>query len=79
MDNAILPLILVALVAAMYSTWQELRASLQPTTCSECPHCRAALADRQAIAREDARRRAEMQTWQARRNGPRRRDGDDRS
>ena len=69
MDPAIAPLILVALVAGLYSTWQELRGSLQPATCTECPHCRDAVAARTAAAREDARRQAELRTWYARRNG----------
>ena len=69
MDPAIVPLVLVALVAAMYSTWQELRASLQPSTCTECPHCRDVVAERNHAAVEDARRQAELRTWYARRNG----------
>jgi len=69
MDSAIVPLILVALVVAMYSTWQELRASLQPATCTECPHCRDLVAARRAAATEDARRQTELRTWYARRNG----------
>lgn len=69
MDPAIAPLILVALVAGLYSTWQELRGSLRPATCTECPHCRDVVAARTAAAREDARRQAELRTWYARRNG----------
>ena len=69
MDTAIVPLVLVALVAAMYSTWQELRGSLQPVTCDKCPHCRDVTAAREAAAREDARRQAELRTWYVRRNG----------
>jgi hypothetical protein len=69
MDPAIVPLVLVALVAAMYSTWQELRASLQPGTCTECPHCRDLVAQRKHAAVEDARRQAELRTWYARRHG----------
>lgn len=69
MDTAIVPLLLVAFVAAMYSTWQELRGSLQPSTCSQCPHCRDEVAQRRALATEDARRQAELRTWYARRNG----------
>jgi hypothetical protein len=69
MDSALVPLILLALIAGMYGTWQELRASLQPSTCSECPHCRSLLAEQRAAAREDARRQAELRTWYARRHG----------
>ncbi len=78
MDTAIVPLILVALVAGMYSTWQELRSSLQPSTCAECPHCRDRLAEQHAAAREDARRQAELRTWYARRNGLDDADDDER-
>lgn len=78
MDPAIVPLVLVALAAGMYSTWQELRSSLQPATCAECPHCRDLLAERRAAAREDARRQAELRTWYARRNGLDDAEDDDR-
>ena len=78
MDSAIVPLILMALVAGMYSTWQELRASLQPSTCNECPHCRDQVAQQRAAAREDARRQAELRTWYARRNGLDDADDDER-
>ena len=77
-DSAIVPLLLVALVAAMYSTWQELRASLQPATCSECPHCRDQLAAREAAAREQARRQADLRGSYARRTGAEERDDDRR-
>ena len=69
MDPAIVPLVLVALAVGMYGTWQELRASVQPSTCDECPHCRDLLAQRRAAASEDARRQAELRTGYARRNG----------
>jgi len=44
MDPAIAPLILFALVAAMAGTWIELKSSLQPAICPECPHCRDVVA-----------------------------------
>ncbi|HKG57501.1 MAG TPA: hypothetical protein VKA85_09650 [Candidatus Limnocylindrales bacterium] len=78
MDPAIAPLLLFAFVAAMAGTWMELRTSLEPVRCSECPHCREALAVRQREADEDARRQRELSSWYARRNGLDDRDDDDR-
>ncbi|HVL53511.1 MAG TPA: hypothetical protein VM344_04570 [Vitreimonas sp.] len=78
MDSAFVPLILLALVAGMYSTWQELHASLEPSRCSECPHCRDAQAERTAVAHADARRQAELRSWYARRNGLDDAEDDDR-
>jgi hypothetical protein len=69
MDTSIVPLVLLALVAGMYGTWHELRSSLEPSTCSECPHCRDRAAAQQSEAREQARRQAELRSWYARRNG----------
>jgi hypothetical protein len=46
MDPAFASLILFAFVAAMAGTWVELRNSLQPVTCAECPHCRDLIATR---------------------------------
>ncbi|HEY7590236.1 MAG TPA: hypothetical protein VH723_04540 [Candidatus Limnocylindrales bacterium] len=69
MDPAIAPLLLVAFGAALWSTWTELRSSLQPATCSECPHCRTLLDARRREAEEEARRQAELRTWYARRHG----------
>jgi len=69
MDPAIAPLLLVAFGVALWSTWTELRSSLQPATCSECPHCRELLARRAQAAEDDERRQAELRTWYARRNG----------
>jgi hypothetical protein len=79
MDPAIAPLLLVALVAAMAGTWVELRNSLQPVTCAECPHCRELIATRERQAEDDARRQAELSTWYARRHGLDDRDDDDRT
>ena len=78
MDPAFAPLILFAFVAAMAGTWVELRNSLQPVTCAECPHCRELLATRRREADDEARRQAELSSWYARRNGLDDRDDDDR-
>jgi hypothetical protein len=69
MDTAIAPLLLIALGVALWSTWTELRSSLQPATCAECPHCRALLDQRRRAAEDEDRRQAELRTWYARRNG----------
>ena len=78
MDPAIAPLLLFAFVAAMAGTWVELRSSLQPATCAECPHCRELLATRRREADDEARRQAELSSWYARRNGLDDHDDDDR-
>ncbi|MFL5679591.1 MAG: hypothetical protein ACJ77B_03235 [Chloroflexota bacterium] len=62
----------------MAGTWMELRTSLEPARCSECPHCREALASRQREAEEEARRQRELSLWYARRHGLDDRDDDDR-
>ena len=69
MDPAIAPLLLGAFVAAIWSTWTELRSSLQPATCAECPHCCDLLGRRRREAEDEERRQAELQTWYARRHG----------
>jgi hypothetical protein len=67
MDTSIVPLLLVAFLAAMAGTWMELRSSLEPPTCAECPHCR----DRKARQRQEQldaqRRQAELHALYARR------------
>jgi hypothetical protein len=68
MDTSIVPLILVALVAGMVSTWLELRDSLKPQVCHECPHCRANLERQRHEAAEEARRQRELSSLYARRN-----------
>jgi hypothetical protein len=78
MDPSIAPLLLFALVAAIAGTWVELRNSLQPVTCAECPHCRQLIATRQREAEDAARRQAELSSWYARRHGLDDRDDDDR-
>jgi hypothetical protein len=65
------PLALSALAIAMIVTAYEMRASLAPATCAECPHCKA-------IAAERERRERELETWYAKRNGLDVDDDDDR-
>lgn len=67
MDPAIAPLLLVAFVAAMGGTWIELRNSLKPVTCAECPHCREVLHQRRVAALEEERRQDEVRSMYARR------------
>jgi hypothetical protein len=62
MDANVLQLALFAAVVAMVLTLYELRASLAPATCRECPHCRQ-------LAAEKQRRDEELQRWYARENG----------
>jgi hypothetical protein len=68
MDPGIAPLLLVAFGVGLWGTWTELRSSLNPVVCAECPHCRELLAARKREAEESARRQAELQSWYARRN-----------
>jgi hypothetical protein len=53
------PLVPIALLVAIVITAFEMRASLAPSSCPECPHCRA-------LAEERERRDRELQTWYAR-------------
>jgi len=53
---------LIALAVAMILTVYDLRASLAPETCDECPHCRAR-------KEEDRRRQEELAREYARKNG----------
>lgn len=78
MDPSIAPLLLLAFVAAIAGTWVELRNSLRPVICAECPHCRQLIATRQRQAEDDARRQAELSSWYAKRHGLDDRDDDDR-
>ncbi len=59
MDGAILNGTLVALVVAMILVAYEMRTSLRPVECVECPHCRA-------VAHERARRQHDLQAEYAR-------------
>ena len=55
------PLVPLALFVAIVVTAFEMRASLTPASCVECPHCRDLAAERE-------RRDHELQTWYARSN-----------
>ncbi len=68
MDPGIAPLLLVAFAVGLWGTWTELRSSLRPVVCAECPHCRAALAARSREAEDEARRQLELQSWYAKGN-----------
>jgi len=68
MDTTLyLPMALIALFVAILITAYEMRASLAPAACEECPHCRALAAER------DMRER-ELQAWYAQSQGL---DGDE--
>jgi hypothetical protein len=63
MDTTLfLPMALCVLFVAMLITMYEMRVSLEPASCGECPHC-------QALARERAQRERELQIWYARTHG----------
>jgi hypothetical protein len=78
MDTSIAPLILVALVAGMASTWIELRNSLRPAVCGQCPHCRAILERERHEAAMEAKRQRDLSAWYARRNSVDDPEDDDR-
>jgi hypothetical protein len=59
MEGALSSLVPFALFVAIVVTAYELRTSLQPDSCPECPHC-------QALAAERERRDRELQTEYAR-------------
>jgi hypothetical protein len=67
MDTSIVPLLFVAFLAAIASTWIELRNSLKPAICDECPHCQAIQARQRQEAAAEARRQRELSSWYARR------------
>jgi hypothetical protein len=68
MDTSLLlPAALVALFVAILVTAYEMRLSLAPASCEECPHC-------QDLAAERAQRELDLQSWYARSHGL---DGDD--
>jgi hypothetical protein len=67
MDPAIAPLLLFSFVAAMVGTWVNLRDSLKPAACSECPHCREVVRLERMKAEEEERRQAELRSMYARR------------
>jgi len=62
MESTVLPMALVALFVAFIATVFEMRASLAPDSCPECPHCRAR-------ALEDAARQSELDRAYARTHG----------
>jgi hypothetical protein len=61
-STVLLPVALVALFVAFIATAFEMRLSLTPESCPECPHCRA-----RAI--EDAARQSELDRAYARAQG----------
>jgi hypothetical protein len=69
MDTSIAPLLLVALMAGIASTWMELRNSLKPAVCDQCPHCRAIRERERHQAAEEARRQRALGSWYAKRHG----------
>ena len=69
MDTSLVPLLFFAFMAGIASTWIELRNSLKPAICDECPHCRAIRARERQEAAVAARRQRELNSWYARRNG----------
>jgi hypothetical protein len=79
MDTSMAPLILVALVAGMAGTWMELRNSLKPQTCDQCPHCRAILVQQRQQAAAEERRQRALSSWYARRHGVDDGEDDDRT
>lgn len=60
MDGSILPIGLLALVAAMVVMLIEMGSSLRPVACPECTHCRARKAaderEQERLAHDYARR-----------------------
>jgi hypothetical protein len=71
MEPIALPMALVALFVAFIATAFEMRASLSPDSCPECPHCRE-----RAI--EAAARQSELDRAYARAEGLERDEDDDR-
>ena len=65
------PVTLIALAAGIIAAAYELRTSLEPVHCPECPHCLEA-------ARQRAAERRSLQDQYARRHGLDREDDDRR-
>lgn len=59
MEGVILNATVLAVIVAMVLVAYDMRASLQPAECAECPHCRS-------LANERARRQRELQAEYAR-------------
>jgi hypothetical protein len=70
-STALLPVALVALFVAFIATAFEMRLSLTPDSCPECPHCRAR-------ALEEAARQRELDRAYARSQGLDNDEDDDR-
>jgi hypothetical protein len=70
-DTMLLPMALVALTVAFMVTAFEMRFSLTPDSCPECPHCRERAAD-------EAARQHELERAYARSHGLDRDEDDDR-
>jgi hypothetical protein len=51
-QTMLLPMALVALTVAFIMTAIEMRLSLAPDSCAECPHCRERAAEKAARQRE---------------------------
>jgi hypothetical protein len=71
MDTTLLQAAAVAAFLAIGVMAYELRASLAPPSCPDCPHCRA-------IAEERKQRDRELATWYARQHGLDSDEDDDR-
>jgi hypothetical protein len=72
MDGSTIQVVgLIALAVAMVMTLFEMRSSLQPETCAECPHC-------QARVEAERRLQEDLAAQYERRHGLRRDDEDDR-
>ena len=59
MEGVILNATLLAVIVAMVLVAYEMRASLRPAECAECPHCRS-------LVNERARRQRDLQAEYAR-------------
>lgn len=70
-STTLLPMAIVALFVAFVATAFEMRASLAPDSCRECPHCRG-------LALERAARQKELDRAYARAQGLDRDEDDDR-
>ena len=60
MDTSIVPLLFFALMAGIASIWIELRNSLKPAVCGECPHCRAIVARERQERADEAHKQREL-------------------
>jgi hypothetical protein len=78
MDQMLMPMALVALTVAFIVTAIEMRLSLAPETCPECPHCRQRAAEKATLQHEKAVRQREIDGAYARMHGLDRDEDDDR-